>query len=79
MTPGSKTESTMLTRQQHALYLHRRGWTRQRIAAELGIGLPAVSRLLQRALGSAAGEPATKIPRRPRPQRIRPLSLSHYV
>jgi predicted transcriptional regulator len=79
MKPGRKTESTMLTRKQHALHLHQCGWSRQRIARELGIGASAVSRLLQRALGSADETGPSKPARRARPQRIRPLSLAHYV
>jgi predicted transcriptional regulator len=69
----------MFTRQQHALHLHRSGWTRQRIARELGIGIPAVSRLLRRAAGMTPTARTAKLPRTPRPQRIRPLSLAHYV
>jgi DNA-binding NarL/FixJ family response regulator len=79
MTLGGKNQSTMFTRQQHALHLHRCGWSRQRIARELGIGEPAVSRLLRRALGPIAAASPSKIPRTPRPQRIRPLSLAHYA
>jgi predicted transcriptional regulator len=79
MSRGQKNESTLLTRQQHALHLHRRGWSRQRIARELGIGVSAVSRLLQRAQGVVADTSTSKLPRRARPQRIRPLSLAHYI
>ncbi len=79
MSSGEKRESTMLTRQQHALHLHRCGWSRQRIARELGIGESAVSRLLRRALGPIAAASPSKIPRTARPQRIRPLSLAHYA
>jgi DNA-binding transcriptional regulator LsrR (DeoR family) len=79
MMADNKNDDPLLTRQQQALALHRRGWTRRRIAGELGIGLPAVSRLLGRAMHSDGSVSPTKIPRRPKPQRIRPLSLAHYV
>jgi predicted transcriptional regulator len=79
MNRGRHNQSNLLTRQQHALHLHRCGWSRQRIARELGIGVSAVSRLLQRAQGLAADGSTSKLPRQARPQRIRPLSLAHYV
>jgi DNA-binding Lrp family transcriptional regulator len=80
----------MRQRQDELTRLNRRGrrelamrlrydlnWPLRRIAARLDIGLPAVSRLLKRAVAEKRGVVPSPSPRRAAPVRtIRPVSLA---